>query len=130
MCMIDGGDLAECWAESVVHARKHHKCCECNRTIQPGELYHKVFGKQDGDIFHDKWCAHCDVAKTWLWNNCGGSMLTMVEEDIHEHVSEYRRIDLARLDVGMRRGWKRIRRTGLMPIPKLPRPIKLGDARK
>jgi hypothetical protein len=127
--MIEGGERAELWTESTMTARKPHKCCECHRTIKPGETYHRVFGKQDGDRFFDKWCTHCDVAKQWLWTNCGGSMLTMIEEDIHEHVNEYRRMDLARLDVGMRRGWKRVRREGLMPIPKLPRPIELGDAR-
>ena len=129
MCMIDGGELAELWIESTAKARKPHKCCECGRTIQPGEVYHKVFGVQRGDPFRGKWCAHCDVAKTWLWDNCGGSMLTMVEEDIREHVGEYQRMDLARLSVGMRICWQRIRREGLMPIPKLPAPIKLGDAR-
>jgi hypothetical protein len=129
MCMIDGGDRAELWTESTAKARKPHQCCECGRTIQPGEIYHKVFGVQDRDPFSGKWCAHCDVAKNWLWKNCGGSLLSGVEEDIHEHVHEYRRMDLARLDVGMRRLWKRFKGDGLLPIPRLPAPIKLGDAR-
>ena len=128
MCMIDGGERAEVWCESTSKARKPHNCGECGRTIQQGEVYHKVWGKQDGEAFTGKWCAHCNVAKDWLWENCGGSLLTMIEEDIDEHVREYKRMDLARLAVGIHRNWQRFR-GGLMPIPKLPRPIKLGDAR-
>lgn len=128
MCMIDDGERAEVWCESTAKARKPHTCEECGRTIQRGETYHKVWGKQEGDTFTGKWCTHCNVAKDWLWENCGGSLLTCIEEDIDEHVREYKRMDLARLAVGMHRDWQRFH-GGLMPIPKLPAPIKLGDAR-
>lgn len=128
MCMIDGGDRAEVWVESTQKARKEHRCGECGRTISPGEVYHKVFGVQDGDPFSGKWCSHCNVAKDWLWENCGGSILGMIEEDIREHVEEYSRMDIARLAVGMGRDWQRFH-GGLMPLPKLPRPLKLGDSR-
>lgn len=135
MCMIDGGERAELWQESKQRARKMHKCCECGRDIHPGETYWKVFGIQDGDAFSDKWCAHCNVAKEWLWKNCGGSMLTMVIEDCQEHVHDYRDADfapaLARVCVGARRHWtvRRGARAGqLMPVPMLPGPIQIRES--
>ena len=129
MCMIDGGERAELWCESTARARKAQKCCECGRAINAGEIYHRVFGKQEGDTFNHKWCAHCDIAKQWLWENCGGHLCETIQEDIEQHVEEYPRFDLARLVVAMRRDWRKFR-GGLMPIPKLPRPLKLGDARR
>lgn len=128
--MIEGCDeRAHVWHESLQRARKTHKCGECNRTIAPGENYWRVWAINIDGPFKGKWCEHCNVGKEWLWKNCGGSLLSGVEEDIHEHVEEYRRMDLARLDVGMRRQWRRFKRTGLLPVPALPRPLQLGDAR-
>ena len=42
-------------------ARKTRHCCECHRTIQPGERYTVATGKWDGvfDTFHR--CSHCEA---------------------------------------------------------------------
>ena len=129
MCMVDGlDDRASVWNESSQKARKPHKCEECNRVIEVGEVYCRVWAISGDGPFTAKWCAHCDVAKDWLWENCGGSVISAVQEDIQEHISDYRGDAicvprLKRLDVGMSRKWRVARgpRKGhLMPIPRLP----------
>jgi hypothetical protein len=40
-------------------AIKQHKCGECHRTIQPGEMYERAGGLSDGTWFHHKTCADC-----------------------------------------------------------------------
>lgn len=128
MCMIDDDAKAQLWTESKQKARKLHKCGECGRGISPGETYWKVFGVHDGDAFSGKWCGHCNVAKEWLWENCSGSILTLVIEDIEHHVEDYRGDAacvprLHRIVLGAKRHWlvKRGPRAGqLMPLPKPP----------
>jgi len=128
--MVDDADgTCEVWQESHRKARKQHQCQECGRTIKPGERYMFIFTVFEGEARGNKVCAHCEIACDWLRSNCGGYMLHAVEEDIDQHVEEYRRMDIARLAVGMRRNWQRIRKAGLMPVPKLPRPLELGDHR-
>jgi hypothetical protein len=131
MCMIDGADEPmRCWNTVTRKARKEHKCQECGRVIAAGESYRYGSGiDYDGLACSHKVCAHCLVACDWLTENCGGWIFSGVYEDIREHVDEYRRSDLARIAIGMRRDWKPFRRAGLMPVPKLPAPIKLGELR-
>lgn len=130
MCMIEGCDeRAHVWHESRQKARKPRKCGECVRDIGIGETYWRVWAISVDGPFSGVWCEHCNVAKDWLWTNCGGGLLGGFEEDIAQHVEEYHRMDLARLDVGMRRKWRRFKSAGLLPLPRLPRPIGLGDAR-
>lgn len=129
MCMIDDCETYSIYHEKdAVRAKKAHKCNECGRPIEPGETYRCTSGLGDGCWTVNKVCAHCTVAAKWLLHNCHGYMDTCVREDIEHHVEDYRRMDLARVAVGMRRKWKRVRRTEMMPIPQMPRPIKLGDA--
>lgn len=128
MCMIDSGERYDVYSAETRKAAKPHKCDECHREIAKGETYRLTKGMYDRLWSTNKVCAHCMVVVQWLGDNCGGYMDGGVFEDIVEHVEEYRRMDLARVAVGMRHKWKRIRREGQMPIPKLPRPIKLGDA--
>lgn len=129
MCMIDDGERYTVYHATVAKARKVYRCDECRRDIQKGESYRRTVGLYDGHWSTNKVCSHCMVAAEWLLTNCGGYMDNGVLDDIREHVDEYRRMDLARLVVGMRHKWRRLRHEGMMSIPKLPRPIKLGDAR-
>lgn len=129
MCMIEDGERYAVYHQDTVKARKPHKCNECGREIAKGETYRRTAGLYDGSWTINKVCAHCTVAAEWLLTNCGGYMDSVVHEDIVQHVDEYRRMDLARLAVGMKRDWKRFDGAGLLPVPKLPRPIQLGDAR-
>lgn len=40
-------------------ARKEHKCCECHKTIQPGETYSYASGIWDGEPKSYKSCRGC-----------------------------------------------------------------------
>jgi len=127
MCMIEGcDDRASVWQETRQRAKKEYKCCECDRAIAIGEHYWRLFAVGSDGPFTGKWCEHCNVAKEWLWKECGGSLLSGVGEDIHEHLEEYRGQPLRRLkilDIGMDRQWRIERgpRAGqLMPLPKMP----------
>jgi hypothetical protein len=75
--------------ETRQRARKPYKCCECGRSIAIGEHYWKLFAVGSDGPFTGKWCEHCNVAKDWLWKECGGSLLSGVGEDIHEHLEYY-----------------------------------------
>lgn len=126
--MADDADLASVWNETTQKARKPHKCGECGREIEPGELYVRVWAIGSEGPFQGKWCAHCDVGKDWLWENCSGSLLGGVIEDLEEHVRDYRGRAvcvprLHRICIGAARSWRVERgpRAGqLMPIPVLP----------
>jgi hypothetical protein len=129
MCMVDGADgYNEFQTTTIRRAKQPHKCGECFREIKPGERYTYHAWKFDGDFSWSKSCSHCMVAEDWLVENCRGFLIGGVQEDIQEHVQEYRGRSkavkrLARLKIGMERRWaiRRGPRKGeLMPIPQLP----------
>lgn len=123
MCMIDGAEKYSIWKEkTITKARTEHKCDECGRAIAKGETYTIYKGFSDGEWSTHPICRHCIVACGWLRVTCHGFIHTCVLEDIEEHAREYRRFDLYRLVVGMRRKWK----GGLMRVPKLPKPISIA----
>lgn len=75
------GDFA---CESTRLARRRHRCCECNREIDPGELYEHVAGKSDGGMFAEKTCAECaEIRKALV---CGNFFYGMLWESIAEEV--------------------------------------------
>ena len=131
MCMVDDCEPNRCSNEVSRRARKEHTCGECHRTIKAGEVYRYLSGiDYDRNAFSHKICGHCGIVCDWLSINCSGYLLHGVQEDISQHVEEYsRRWDLARLKIGMERDWRRFRTPGLMPLPKVPARIQLGDAR-
>ncbi|MGH2509070.1 MAG: hypothetical protein ACRDHZ_16955 [Ktedonobacteraceae bacterium] len=131
MCMIETCDerYTVYGEQPAVRAKKEHKCTECGRPIARGEIYRRTAGMYDGSWIIGKVCQHCKVATEWLQKNCGGYLDHCVGEDMQAHFDEYSRMDLARIVIGMNHQWKRLRGVGLMTIPKLPRPLKLGDAR-
>ena len=124
MCMWDA-DSCEYWEfhSSVIRkARKRHKCGECNRLIELAERYERVVGKWDGNIDTYLTCLYCVAAREWLEHECGGWLYTAIEEDMHEHLGEMQGgsyIRLARLVIGIQRGWKQFFAPGLMPVPKV-----------
>ena len=65
------------------------------------------------------------VGRDWLLQNCGGFVYEQVNEEIWEHAEEYPKIalSLAKIVVGAKHKWKSFGRDGLMPLPKMPRPI-------
>lgn len=128
MCMIDDGERYAVYHEGTQRAKRAYKCAECRREIPAGEVYRRTAGLYDGHWTVNKVCQHCAVACEWLGTNCGGYMDNGVLEDIEQHFDEYRRMDLARLAISMRRKWQR-KRGGMMSVPALPRPLKIDDSR-
>lgn len=120
MCMIDDGDgYVTVLRESKSKARKQHKCGECYRLIDVGEVYLSEATVFEGQFSIHKTCSHCLVARQWLYENCSGFIYGGVEEDIRDHANEgYGGFWLGRLAVGM--AWKWRRKNGnLLPIPSL-----------
>ena len=53
-------DLPELFIEHARVARKPHKCCECRRAIDPGELYLVSKGVWSGEWSEYHTCKECD----------------------------------------------------------------------
>lgn len=70
--------------ETTPKARKPHTCCECRRTIAPGEVYERVVGKWYGTMQVYKTCAECAEIRRELC--LGNWVYTTLWEDIHEQV--------------------------------------------
>jgi hypothetical protein len=86
-CLYDSGDgdqpsfHSRAWRK----ARKPHKCYECRRTIQPGELYEHFSGKWEHGIDTYSTCAECQNIRASLY--CGqewtfGCLWEDVEEQL------------------------------------------------
>jgi hypothetical protein len=118
--MIDDADgYSQLYHAGWRKARKPHRCGECYRQIERGEVYHYAGGMFDGEFWDGKQCSHCNAAAQLLVRECGGFLHAGVVEDLEEHISEPLpwRMQAARYVVAMRRGWKCIRKPGLMPVP-------------
>ena len=125
MCMIDDCEQYEVWGHRTVkRSRKEHKCAECHRSIAVGESYEiyscgpPVDGANGWDVY--KVCSHCMVAVDWLTATCHGFVHTQVLEEMSEHATEYRRMDLYRMEVGMRKKWTGKHGQLLRVMKKLP----------
>jgi len=118
--MIDDGDgFATIISTGHHKARKEHVCGECCRKILPGETYLRETIVFEGRRTGHKTCAHCQVVRGWLSDECGTWAWKMIEEDVVNHVGEgdYP-MSVIRLAVGMRWGWRTP--TGrLLPVPML-----------
>ncbi len=55
-CDTSGWDFFDC---RRIVARKPHVCCECLKTISPGEEYEYAAGKFDGDMVAYHLCEEC-----------------------------------------------------------------------
>jgi len=121
MCMIDSADSqVRMLFEAKLIARKAHKCRECRRAILPGERYSIERYISEGKFHAHKVCAHCDIVRQWLLDECGGWCYTAIEDDIREHAcsGDYR-APVLRLAVGMAWQW-RTPRGRLLPVPQVP----------
>lgn len=120
MCMIEHADCGPTvFRESQRRARKAHKCGECRRVIEPGEIYRYDTGIWDGEWGQHVACRHCAVAMDWLSRECDGYLYGEVLADIEEHYREGYGITLGRMAVNMRRKW--VRRGVLLPTPVMPK---------
>ena len=81
-------DAPTIYRKSEHTARKEHRCCECGRTIRPGERHEYVFGIWDGRAETCSTCTHCLSIREWVvahvpcscWAH--GSMLDDVRKDV------------------------------------------------
>jgi hypothetical protein len=101
--------MADTYNQTWRIARKDHVCYECGRTISKKEKYQYTFGVWGGDVNTYKTCEHCVVGQKWLWETCGGYLHGGLDEEMREHAEDYRRFDLYRFVVGMRKQWKNMR---------------------
>ncbi len=121
MCMIQDSDgYVTLLSNRHPVARKEHKCTECYRKITSGEKYLREAYIWDGDLVTSKVCAHCEVVRQWLSDECGGWLYGALEEDIREHAEDsHYGFGVLRLAAGMGREWTR-KDGRLWPIPRLP----------
>ena len=80
--------------EETRKARKYHTCCECRRTIQPGERYEHVWGVWEDTPDTHKTCQHCVGLREyvrahvpcfcWLY----GNMLEDAVQTLHYYAHE------------------------------------------
>lgn len=96
-------------------ARKEHRCQLCERTIRPGEKYHRQRNIGDDGPYVFKNCAHCQTMLPlidWDW----GDGYTYDEFD--SWWPERGSVEQWRLKVGWRRRWTH-RDGTLYPVPVL-----------
>jgi hypothetical protein len=116
--MIDDADLNGFSTQSHRKARKLHRCGECRRVIEPGELYSYATGVNDGSFWSAKQCQHCAIGAALLIKMCGGFLYGEVQEDLEEHAGAPLpwAAKAEQLAEGMGRKW-RTDSGELMPIP-------------
>ncbi len=65
--------MIEVISESTPRARKHIRCDHCERSIPPGQVYHRAFLKDGGDTW--SWVSHMDCKALadviWKISDCG-----------------------------------------------------------
>ena len=129
MCSIDG-DPPSFYREERRKARKVHTCEECGRQIEAGERYRFVSGMWNGHVGEHKACAHCDAAQRLLVKHCDGYMLGCLREELAEHIEEYLpwSISAARMMVGVKRHWKRVRGDGLISLEYIGRVVERSSS--
>lgn len=88
--MWDGGESGpSVSSETWPVAKIPHKCCECGRTILPGEKYQRVFGVWD-EAQTFKTCSDCaGRPREWLQANCDGWLFECALEDLREHIDTF-----------------------------------------
>jgi hypothetical protein len=120
MCMHGYADHETQFSHSEIRtARKAHHCGECGRSISRGERYRVAAGKSYGEMWDAKVCVHCDVACSWLSENCNGYLYSAVHDDFREHADG--NLAMLRIVVGSRRGWKSFADPArLLPVPAVP----------
>ena len=71
-CQIEldvDGDIPDFCRQSLIVARKEYKCCECGRTISPGQKYEYTSGRWAGEFRIYKTCLDCLSIRDALFCN-------------------------------------------------------------
>jgi len=58
----------------MVKARKQHHCTICRKPIRPGEKYHRISGKWDGEFSALKEHTRCHRINRALWSEYNQDM--------------------------------------------------------
>lgn len=61
-------------ADDRPKARIAHRCDDCGRTIEPGEIYRRWRGVGDDGPTTWKSCAHCGLVADWIWRTDADSI--------------------------------------------------------
>ena len=83
---VDDYDTADFHKSVKRKAIKEHKCCECGRTIERGEIYEYVSAKYDGRIDTFKTCLDCLSIRDVFF--CNGWLYEGMKEALWEHLLE------------------------------------------
>ena len=83
---VDVGDLAECFSEDEIKARKEHKCCECGGKIKPGETCYLAKGKWGDRWASYKTCINCKSIRDEFF--CEGFNFTVLIWDLFGYLRE------------------------------------------
>ena len=82
---VDHDNGPEAFSASDRTARKPHKCGECRRTIEPGEVYRHESGVWDGGPSSHKTCVDCvSIREVFFCGYVYGAVL----EKLIEHIEE------------------------------------------
>ncbi|MBF0141221.1 MAG: hypothetical protein HQL74_13200 [Magnetococcales bacterium] len=88
-CNYDGPNPTF-FTDDVVEARKPHLCCECHKTIKPGEYYMLSKGMWEGEFRTYKQCGVCLAIKDMVGCCVFGDLAEEIGEtdwkDLVDHV--------------------------------------------
>ena len=90
-CTCDWDYTASLYVAERRTARKTHRCKECGRQIQPGEIYEHVRGIWDGMPDTVRTCPHCLAIRDWVTAHvpCSCWSHHSLLEDMHAEISAY-----------------------------------------
>lgn len=83
MCECDY-EYPDVFEQSLVKARKFHRCSECRGWIAVGETYRKTFGVWDGDARSYKTCSDCEQFMAWAEDQNGDDICYAFGNMIHD----------------------------------------------
>ena len=84
--MCDCTEEPEFFVARDVRARREHRCHECRGAIRPGEHYHRVSGKWDGEVATLHVCLPCEVLAEWVRREGGCAAYGDVREEARDLV--------------------------------------------
>lgn len=90
-CYCDYGEPSDVYCVKTVKAIKPHKCYECHKEIQPGEVYEHVSSLYDGCWTVSKTCPRCLDARNYITAHapCFCWMHGSLLDDARDTVNQY-----------------------------------------
>jgi hypothetical protein len=75
--------------ESTPRSRKRRRCCECRGWIEPGERYHRLTGKWNGDIETFETCLQCEDIRQEAYKLNRDSPSLIVLGELRYEITEF-----------------------------------------